>query len=200
MQKETSRKTMAEKLDLDLNLDCNTLRQQALRFFEKKLDSEADTIPGDPTFVFEYYYAIKTAFSIMNESLEEYYDFPSHKTEEGHFILNELVDADCERVNVPIAIAAWLTTDGWRAHNDYKGIPEDLSYDLVTQYPVPLLRLANQFLNPTSSYSFEIGKEDMEESKECAIERVKMFFPNITKDKLEKIVPPHISLGEIHRS
>lgn len=190
---------MPEKIDLDLNLDCNTLRQQALQFFEKRLDSKPNTIPKEPSFMFEYYYAIKTAFSIMNESLEEYYDFPSHKTSEGHFILNELVDADCQRVNVPLAIAAWLTTDGWRAHKDYEGIPEDLSYDLVTQYPVPLLRLANQFLNPTSSYSFEIDKESMEECKQCAIDRVKQSFPNITQDKLEKIVPPHISLGEIHK-
>lgn len=189
-----------EKIDLDLNLDCNTLRQQALQFFEKRLNKEPDTIPKEPSFMFEYFYAINTAFSVMNESLEESYDIPSHKTEEGHYVLNELVDADCARVNVPLAIAAWLTTDGWRAHKEYEGIPEDLSYGLVTQYPVPLLKLANQFLHPTSSYSFKIDKESMELCKKASLERVKKSFPNLTQDKLEKIVPPHISLGEIHRS
>lgn len=189
---------MPDQIDLDLNLDCNLLRQQSLNYFKKTLGERVDTIPRKASFMFGYFYALNTAFFLMNEALEEFYDQEIHKTEEGDHILNELVDADVNRVTVPLAIAAWLTTDNWRAHEYYPEAPEDLSYGLVTDYPIPILRLANQFLNPTSSYSFEIDKEFMQLCKDSAVERVKESFPKLSQDQLDKIIPSYIALGENH--
>lgn len=152
-----------------------------------------------PKARFNYYYYGKIAFLIFLEALDTFHgdqniwinvDGEGDEMVPGRMVINDL-----NQVVFPLAIAAWLTIDEWKlnTHFDNEDIPTDLSYGLVLEYPIPTIRMALQFIEPFSSLSMEITKENHESAKEKAIEEVQRSF-NYTREQCEKLVPKRVEL------
>lgn len=179
------------EIDIDMTLNAESLRQQALQQWRDELDSKPLALPRRSDFLFPYYYHWRLGLHLLLISMEERYD-PSQKID-GSWLINRIIWEDTKKVNYPLALAAWLTIDNWRAHEtENPNVPEDLSYELVNSCPIPILRLANQFLNPQSPQAYDLSRELVEESRDYATRIVKEEVPEVTDEKLNRIIPPNL--------
>lgn len=180
--------------DIDLSLNASAMRRQLLNYFKTYLKENIKYIPANKTFFFHYYYNTSLSFLALNKGLADFYDDPMYKVNEDCWIVNKLVNEDLKRVVVPLAMIAWLTTNEWRAHKKYPKAPEDLSYGLVMDYPIPILNCTYQFLNPHSTTIIHLDMGDVDYALESTIEKIKTDFPDTTQKELDEIIPPSVRL------
>ena len=64
----------------------------------------------------------------------------------------QLINHDLKRATLPIALAAWLTTDNYKLPT-VNNIPTDLNYGLVLQYP--------EFIIPYALFVLKINSEEL---------------------------------------
>ncbi|MGG6281777.1 hypothetical protein ACQ4M3_09425 [Leptolyngbya sp. AN03gr2] len=106
---------------------------------------------------------------------------------------NVLMNRDLLRAPLEICLVAWLTIDAWRwEQSDYKahpryypdGIPEDLFYGLVLQYPDSLLRAVTWY----AGFSQESFTQDQEHRAQTyAVEMIHHYhWPELHPSEIQK--------------
>lgn len=98
--------------------------------------------PGQPDFVYYYYRLLALSECIAWQILLNTQPTFTQCVNDQRPILCSLIEHDINRVIAPVAIAAWLTTDNFRWHQHINGIPKDLNYGLVLQYPEAIIAYA----------------------------------------------------------
>lgn len=91
--------------------------------------------PAQPDFVYAYFRLLALGAVVTLQTLGVTQPDAAISVRDNRPILCWLMENDFHRVIAPIAIAAWLTIDEFRWHYHIPGVPEDLHYGLVTQYP-----------------------------------------------------------------
>ena len=187
------------QIDSELILNANHIRKNAIKDYINNYPS-FETIKRTPKSVFNYYYFGKLACSVFLEALETFHGDQNiwinlDDEEEDEMIPGRLVINDLNKVVFPLAISAWLTIDSWRAHEYFndENIPSDLSYGLVLEYPIPIIRMSMQMLEPFANLTMTLDEEDREEAKEKAIEEVMKDFKYSRKACL-KLIPDRVEL------
>lgn len=125
-----------------------------------------DKIINHPCIHYQYYKTQITALALFADAMEKYY--PKHPTtKEGYPMAHDLLIKDLKSLNLPAAAIAWVSTDGWRWHNDplHSDLTHDINYGMVLKYPEPITRLA--------AYAAGLRRKELEET--------------INKDDLEDI-------------
>jgi hypothetical protein len=164
--------TQKNAIDLELTVRVEGLREMAIHLLKTEYGSNCKYQPRDMEDFFMYFFNGQIAGAACFNSLELYYGDNNEclVDEEGYWLLPKILNADIDRVNIPSAIAAWLTIDHWRVSDvDEKRAPEDLSYGIVLDYPIPIIRYAEVFLYPDSMVAMEVlESEDYKEAKSLA--------------------------------
>lgn len=135
--------------------------------------------------MFRYHKQVLLSLRIMAKIAKSKY--PISLMEEAgkiYSITNILAARDLTRVVYPIAAAAWLTTDHFRWHQleEYKAVPEDLSYGLVLQYFEPVVESTRYFLSPTGRQRHRLSQKDWVDARASAVNLIQNHHaPNATE-------------------
>lgn len=177
------------EIDPDMMLSAEALRQQAIDIWKNEFHADVGRLDNDPETIFPYYYHANISLWLIRILTERHYGEEAFI--DGKAIPERIADSEMEqKVLYPTVLAAWLTTDDWRAHQENKEVPEDLSYGLYLNYPIPILAGANQFLNPDSETAYDLDRATLEECKNLAIAKVRKHCPRDIQHRLNNIVPP----------
>jgi hypothetical protein len=91
--------------------------------------------PAQPDFVYAYFRLLALGDIVTQQTLSATEAEVATSVRDDRPILCWLMENDIHRVIAPVAVTAWLTIDEFRWHHYIPGIPQDLHYGLVTQYP-----------------------------------------------------------------
>ena len=154
-------------------------------------------IGGSVRTIYLYYFRARMAAWIMDHAMTQHY--PEHpRGVKASSMVNDLVNQDVVRVTIDIAAAAWLTIDDWRLHLQFpnSGMPEDLSYGLVTHYYLPIIRQAKFLAGQTVRTELESMPADLiQESMDFAYNQVLKTHREASKERIQAIIQGINNLG-----
>ncbi len=151
-----------------------------------------DELPSNPKFLWDYYLRLDITFLLIARMAYEIY--PEQMVEGPDFpypipMVCSLAKKDVDRVIFPAAAAAWLMSgpdQRWAAKHLIKPVPEDLSYGLFLQYPIPLARGLAYFLGITrDEENRNLDEETLRSSQVCALQALQsVHFPDKSEEEI----------------